>query len=98
MADYDKLAKALRVCSTVPYKSKCPDSCPMYGGATVDGDTCDLIILMQASDAIEELGQYANNIRRLKYEGWYLQQSKYHDGYQAIATMPLPEPPKEDEE
>lgn len=50
----------------------------------------------EAADAIEELSKYANNIKRLKCEGWHLQQSKYHDGYQAIATKPLPEPPKED--
>ena len=49
----------------------------------------------QAADAIEELSKYANTIMRMKSEGWYLHQTKYHDGYAAIATMPLPELPKE---
>ena len=52
--------------------------------------------LDEAADAIEELSKYANAIRKLKCEGWYLQQTKYHDDYQAVATMPLPEPPKEE--
>ena len=52
--------------------------------------------LLEAADAIEELSKYAETMRKLKCEGWYLQQTKYHDGYQAIATMPLPEPPKEE--
>lgn len=50
----------------------------------------------QAADAIEELGEYADAIRKLKCEGWYLQQTKYHDGYHAVGTMPLPQPPKEE--
>ena len=49
-----------------------------------------------AADAIEELGEYVNTIRRLKREGWYLQQTKSHYGYHAVGTMPLPEPPKEE--
>lgn len=57
-----------------------------------------LDVLMKAADAIEELKKYADAIKKLKCEGWYLQQIKYHDGYQAIATMPLPEPPKEETE
>lgn len=48
----------------------------------------------EAADAIEELSKYADTIKKLKHEGWYLQQTKYHDGYHAIATMPFPEPPK----
>lgn len=55
-----------------------------------------LDVLMKAADAIEELSEYVNTIRRLKCEGWYLQQTKYHDGYHAVSTMPLPEPPKEE--
>lgn len=51
-------------------------------------------VFSEAADAIEELSKYANTIMRLKSEGWYLQQTKHHDGYAAIATMPLPEPPK----
>ena len=55
-----------------------------------------LDVLMKAADAIEELSKYVNAIMRLKSEGWYLQQAKNRDGYTAIATMPLPEPPKEE--
>lgn len=55
-----------------------------------------LDVLMKAAEAIEELSKYANAIRKLKCEGWYLQQTKYHDCYQAVSTMPLPEPPKEE--
>ena len=50
----------------------------------------------EAADAIEKLSKYADTMRKLKCEGWHLQQTKYHDGYQAVATMPLPEPPKEE--
>lgn len=53
------------------------------------------VILLEAADVIEELSEYVNTVWRLKCEGWYLQQTKYHDGYHAVATMPLPEPPKE---
>ena len=52
-------------------------------------------IRFKAADAIEQLSEYADTIGRLKCEGWYLQQTKYHDGYHAIVTMPLPKPPKE---
>jgi hypothetical protein len=52
--------------------------------------------IMQAADTIEELSKYADTIRKLKREGWYLQRTKYQDGYQAIGTMPLPQPPKEE--
>lgn len=55
-------------------------------------------LMREAADAIRELSKYANTMRRLKCEGWYLQQNKYHDGYQAVATMPLPEPPKKETE
>lgn len=52
--------------------------------------------MLQAADAIEELSEYVNTMRKLKCEGWYLQQTKFHDGCHAISTMPLPEPPKEE--
>ena len=52
-------------------------------------------LMTEAADAIEELSEYINTMRRLKCDGWHLQQTKFHDGYQAVATMPLPEPPKE---
>lgn len=54
------------------------------------------LLLAEAADIIEKLSKYVNTIQRLKYEGWYLQQTKFHDGYQAIATMTLPELPKEE--
>lgn len=59
-------------------------------------DNGTAVLLDEAADAIEELSKYANYIGRMKCEGWYLQQTKYHDGYHAVATMPLPEPPKEE--
>jgi hypothetical protein len=55
-------------------------------------------LLSEAADAIEELSKYAEAMRKLKYEGWHLERTKYHDGYHAIATMPLPEPPMVEEE
>lgn len=54
-------------------------------------------LLTDAADAIESMSEYVNTMRRLKCEGWYLQQTKFHDGYHAIATMPLPQPPEEGE-
>ena len=53
-------------------------------------------VCFEAADAIEELSKYADTIMRLKSEGWYLQRTKYRDGYTAIETMPLPESPKEE--
>ena len=50
----------------------------------------------EIADAIEGLSKYADTMRKLKCEGWHLQQTKYHDGYQAVATMSLPQPPKEE--
>ena len=52
--------------------------------------------MTEAVNAIEVLNRYAETMRKLKCEGWYLQQNKYQDGYQAIATMPLPELQKEE--
>ena len=57
--------------------------------------TDNIVEFDEAADAIGELSKYANVIRKLKCEGWYLQHTKYHDGYHAVLTMPLPEPPKE---
>ena len=56
---------------------------------------CDVYTKIQVADIIEELSKYADTMRRLKCEGWYLQQTKFHDGCHDVATMPLPEPPKE---
>lgn len=77
---YDKLIKRLR---------DWPRVCAQYDGS-VDQ------LHDEAADAIEKLSKYANTIMQLKSEGWYLQQSKYRDGYAAIATMPFPEPSKEE--
>lgn len=77
---YDKLIKRLRDAARWADK-----------GLVITPNVC-----LEAADAIEELNQYAENIKKLKCEGWYLQQNKYHDGYQAVATMPFPEPPKEE--
>lgn len=52
--------------------------------------------ILKAADALEAMSEYVNTMRRLKSEGWYLQQTKFHNGYQALTTMPLPEPPKEE--
>lgn len=87
---YDELVKSLRIC-----EGACNKECVLYNSVQVDGDTCQNRLCAMAADAIEKLSKYADAIRKLKHEGWYLQGIKYHDGYNAIATMPLPEPPKE---
>ena len=79
---YDELIKRLRHTAQLADK-----------GLVIPPSVC-----FEAADAIEELSKYANTIMQLKSEGWYLQQSKYRDGYAAIATMPFPEPPKEEKE
>lgn len=85
----DELIKRLREADE---KSMCGEcGLNLHSGATKKG-----VLFAEAADAIEELNKYADAIRKLKCEGWHLQQTKYHDGYQAIATMPLPEPPKEE--
>lgn len=66
-------------------EAECPDNYPE-----------DSVLMREAADAIEKLSKYADTMRKLKCEGWHLQQTKYHDGYQAVATMPLPQPPKEE--
>lgn len=76
---YDELIKRLRHTAQLADK-----------GLVIPPSVC-----LEAADVIEELSKYADTIMQLKSEGWYLQQSKYRDGYAAIATMPFPEPPKE---
>lgn len=88
MTMYDELVKRLRVCPN--YTEACV-SCPHEHDLG-----CRTTTMHEAADAIEELSKYADTIRRLKCEGWYLQQTKFHDGYHAVSTMPLPEPPKEE--
>jgi hypothetical protein len=94
---YDKLVKRLREEAS----SWCINCCYRAGDCICSApddrkNDCDIVSKLQAADAIEELSKYANTVRRLKCEGYYLQQIKYHDGYQAVSTMPLPQPPKEE--
>lgn len=91
LTEYDELVKNLRICSRCDFGQDC-NGCTQKSD---DAFCCDKL-LHEAADAIEELSEYANYIGRLKCEGWYLQQTKYRDGYHAVATMPLPEPPKEE--
>ena len=51
----------------------------------------------EAADAIEKLNAYAQQFEKLRKEGWCLQKTKMEAYGQAIMTMPLPEPPKEEE-
>ena len=87
---YDELKERCRTCS-----QGCiyPSDCSYFNKPPL---RCMRQLLSEAANAIEEMSKYVNYIERLKCEGWYLQQTKYHDGYQAIATMPLPKPPKEE--
>lgn len=92
---YDELVKRLREeagewCANCCYK--CGDN--VCGAPDDRKKDCDICSKLQAADAIEKLSEYVNTIRRLKCEGWYLQQTKFHDGYQAVSTMPLPQKPK----
>ena len=88
------LVKSLRICAEGEHCDKCGKwELKQNGGRNV----CEFAILSEAADAIEELSKYAETMMRLKCEGWYMQQTKFHDGYQAIATMPLPEPPTAEE-
>ena len=91
---YEDLVKRLRNRANGSYEEKC-EGCEF----TEDFPPCvhcTIKAFTDAADAIEELSKYVNTIRRLKSDGWYLQQAKNHDGYEAIATMPLPEPPEEE--
>lgn len=86
---YGELVKRLREADV---KSMCGEcGLNLHTGATKKG-----VLFAEAADAIAELSEYANTIMRLKSEGWYLQQTKNDDSYAAAATMPLPEPPKEE--
>ena len=93
---YDELITGLKFCGSTA-NAKC-GKCPMKFYDNSGDVRCWEMLMNQAADAIEELSKYANTIMQLKSEGWYLQQSKYRDGYAAIATMPFPEPPKEEKE
>ena len=85
---YDELVKKIRHCAIDPMHCL---SC----GEVKDG-RCFKRLMTQAADAVEELSKYVETMMRLKCEGWYLQQTKFQDGYQAIATMPIPQPQKEE--
>lgn len=92
---YDDLVKRLREeagewCAICCYK--CGDN--VCGAPDDRKKDCDVYTKLQAADAIEELSKYVDTMRKLKCDGWHLQQTKYHDGYQAMATMPLPQPPQ----
>ena len=52
--------------------------------------------MREAADAIEKLDAYVRQIEELRKEGYYLQKTKMMTYGQAIMTMPLPEPPKEE--
>ena len=89
---YDELINSLRICGKM---RSIDDYCVAFHDGCCEAEpVCMYELMKQAADAIEELSKYANYIGRLKCEGWYLQQTKYRDGYHAVATMPLPEPPK----
>ena len=49
-----------------------------------------------AADAIEKLSAYVRQIEELRKDGYYLQKTKISTYGQAIKTMPLPQPPKEE--
>ena len=54
------------------------------------------VMLLEAAIAIEELSAYVRRIEELRKDGYYLQKTKMMTYGQAIMTMPLPEPPKEE--
>lgn len=86
LSDYDELVKELRNC----VDSLCGECKYQHLQKPGNFVPCMNAMITEAADAIEQLSEYADTIGRLKCEGWYLQQTKFHDGYQAIATMPLP--------
>lgn len=92
---YENVVKDLRHCVDSPDRRGCAEGCAI-GKEHPLNYLCISALMTAAADAIEELNKYADVIRKLKCEGWYLQQTKYHDGYQAVATMPLPDPPVEE--
>ena len=80
---YDELVKRLRRCAVyLPEKF------------SKNAETLD--VLMKAADAIEELTAYVRQIEELRKDGYYLQKTKMMTYGQAIMTMPLPQPPKEE--
>lgn len=107
---YDKLLKRLREADEKSMCGEC--GLNLHTGATKKGvlfaEAADAIEELQRSldgvcadndslcNKVEELSKYAETMRMLKCEGWYLQQTKFHDGCQAVSTRLLPEPPKEE--
>lgn len=85
---YENIVNSLRYCA----ENDCSPECPRAG----IGKGCISGPKREAADAIDELSKYADTIRQLKFEGWYLQKTKFHDGCQAVSTKPLPDPPKEE--
>lgn len=90
---YEKLVKQCRDC----IDSLCGEC--KYEHLQKPGNfvRCMNALLGEAADAIEELIAYVRQIEELRKDGYYLQKTKMMTYGQAIMTMPLPEPPKEDE-
>ena len=80
------------VCEECSYDVIIVDKSAPSGLASV----CVCGLMNRAADAIEELSAYARQIEELRKDGYYLQKTKMATCGQAIVTMPLPEPPKEE--
>lgn len=89
---YEELVKRLRNCTSDTVED-CA-GCPYQGG--YKGTYCMNGLVAEAADAIEELIAYVRQIEELRKDGYYLQKTKMMTYGQAIMTMPLPEPPKEE--
>ena len=61
------------------------------------GLVIDPSVHYDASNAIDELSTYVRQIEELRKDGYYLQKIKMMTYGQAIITMPLPEPPEEEQ-
>ncbi len=91
---YEKLIKALRE-HAKPYGWDC-SVCMCRDSQNRGFFTCTEELAALAADAIEELNAYAQQFEKLRKDGYYLQKTKMMTYGQAIMTMPLPEPPKEE--
>lgn len=90
---YEEIVKALRNCD-FPYDVHYCRNCVCQ---LEHGGSCDCRRLFpRAADAIEKLTAYVRQIEELRKDGYYLQKTKMMTYGQAIMTMPLPEPPKEE--
>ena len=86
---YEKLVESLRNCVADENGCcfRCPEDC---------NGPCQENLMTEAANAIEELIAYVRQIEELRKDGYYLQKTKMMTYGQAIMTMPLPEPPKEE--